>query len=87
MFRTFFLAAWLLPVSLLAQGRELPDFADLADRQGPAVVNVSTTQTVRAGAEMPPGSEDDPFNDFFRRFGPPQPPRDYESRSVGSGAS
>jgi serine protease Do len=28
--------------------------------------------------------EDDPFYDFFRRFGPPQP-RDYEARSLGSG--
>ena len=31
-----------------------------------------------------PGSEEDPFYDFFRRFGPPQP-REYESRSLGSG--
>ena len=30
-------------------------------------------------------SEEDPFYDFFRRFGPPQPPRDYETRSLGSG--
>ena len=85
MFRTFFLAALLFPLSLMAQGRDLPDFADLAEKQGPAVVNISTTQTVRSAAEQPPGSEDDPFSDFFRRFGPPQPPRDYETRSLGSG--
>ncbi|HTT37559.1 MAG TPA: DegQ family serine endoprotease [Burkholderiales bacterium] len=85
MFRTSFLAALLFPLSLMAQGRDLPDFADLAEKQGPAVVNISTTQTVRSTAEAPPGSEDDPFSDFFRRFGPPQPPRDYETRSLGSG--
>jgi serine protease Do len=67
-----------------AQPRELPDFADLAERQGPAVVNISTTSTVRGQQGLPPGSEEDPFFDFFRRFGPPQP-REYESRSLGSG--
>ncbi|PWT75010.1 MAG: protease Do [Proteobacteria bacterium] len=85
MFRTSFLALLLAPLSLMAQGRDLPDFADLAEKQGPAVVNVSTTQTVRSSAELPPGAEDDPFSDFFRRFGPQQPPRDYETRSLGSG--
>jgi serine protease Do len=77
-------ALLLFPFCLLAQGRDLPDFADLVDKQGPAVVNISTTQTLR-GQTAPPGSEEDPFYDFFRRFGPPQPPRDYETRSLGSG--
>ena len=72
------------PLSVWAQPRELPDFADLAERQGPAVVNISTTSTVRGQPGLPPGSEEDPFFDFFRRFGPPQP-REYESRSLGSG--
>jgi len=87
MLRKLILAAlFLSPLTLPAQGRDLPNFADLAEKQGPAVVNVSTTQTVHAQAGGgPPGSEDDPFNDFFRRFGPPQPPRDYETRSLGSG--
>jgi len=85
MLRKLLLAALLLfPFCLLAQGRDLPDFADLVDKQGAAVVNISTTQTVR-GQTAPPGSEEDPFYDFFRRFGPPQPPRDYETRSLGSG--
>jgi serine protease Do len=87
MLRKLLLAAFLLfPFCLLAQGRDLPDFADLVEKQGPAVVNISTTQTVR-GQTAPPGSggEEDPFYDFFRRFGPPQPPRDYETRSLGSG--
>jgi serine protease Do len=87
MLRKLLLAAlFLSPLTLPAQGRDLPNFADLAEKQGPAVVNVSTTQTVHAQTGQPPGgSEDDPFNDFFRRFGPPQPPHDYETRSLGSG--
>jgi serine protease Do len=88
MLRKLVLAAVFLTLpSLAAQGKDLlPNFADLAEKQGPAVVNVSTTQTVHTQqGGMPPGSEEDPFNDFFRRFGPPQPPRDYETRSLGSG--
>jgi serine protease Do len=86
MLRKLFLAALLLtPFWLPAQGRDLPNFADLAEKQGQAVVNISTTQTVRGTPGIPPGSEDDPFYDFFRRFGPQQPPRDYETRSLGSG--
>jgi serine protease Do len=72
------------PMPVWAQLRQLPDFADLAERQGPAVVNISTTSTVRGQPGLPPGSEEDPFFDFFRRFGPPEP-REYESRSLGSG--
>src|SRR6476619_4022945 len=85
MLRKLLLDAFLLlPCCLLAQGRDGPDFSDFVDKQGAAVVNISTTQTVR-GQTAPPGSEEDPFYDFFRRFGPPQPPRDYETRTLGSG--
>jgi serine protease Do len=85
MFRTLVVALLLAaPMPLWAQLRDLPDFADLAERQGPAVVNISTTSTVRGPQALPPGAEEDPFFDFFRRFGPPQP-REYESRSLGSG--
>ena len=35
----------LLPLWARAQ---LPDFTDLVEKQGPAVVNISTTQTVRS---------------------------------------
>jgi serine protease Do len=84
MFRTLVLSLSLwMPLLGLAQGQGLPDFTDLVEKQGPAVVNVSTTSTAHAGAQSPV-PEDDPFYDFFRRFGPPQP-RDYETRSLGSG--
>ena len=74
-----------------AQARELPDFTELAEKQGPAVVNISTTQVQTAQRSLPqfPNiDEDDPMFDFFRRFIPRQPgpgPREFESRSLGSG--
>jgi serine protease Do len=90
------LLVWLLlwlPSALHAQGRDLPDFTDLAEKQGPTVVNISTAQT-RARPSTPQNpnlEEDDPLYDFFRRFVPRPPggggqgPRDYETRSLGSG--
>ncbi|MEY4862784.1 MAG: hypothetical protein RLZ51_879, partial [Pseudomonadota bacterium] len=60
--------------------RELPDFADLVERAGPAVVNIRTTERGRSGGgsasnppAMPEGlDENDPFYEFFRRFMPPR---------------
>ncbi len=81
-----------------AQPRELPDFTELVEKHGPAVVNISTTQAVRRQTapnvpQMPELDENDPFYDFFRRFIPRQQPgpgsgpgpRQPESRSLGSG--
>jgi serine protease Do len=83
-----------------AQARQLPDFADLAEKAGPAVVNIRTTERVKENAaptqrpQMPEGMEEgDPFYEFFRRFFPPnqrpQPrgrgPGDEVPRGVGSG--
>ena len=69
--------------------QSLPDFADLAEKQGAAVVNVSTTQVVRANAGLPV-DPDDPSYEFFKRFFPRHPglqgaPREYQNRSLGSG--
>jgi serine protease Do len=48
----------------------LPNFADLVEKHGPAVVNINTQ--ARANRQQIPGlSEDDPMYDFFRRFMPP----------------
>jgi len=84
----------LLALNAGAQGKDLPDFTDLIEKSGPAVVNISTTQTVRANRmfpQMPDMDEDDPAFDFFRRFmprqpgGPGGPPRELQSKSLGSG--
>lgn len=53
----------------------LPDFSDLVERVGPAVVNIRTTEKVRPG-QSAPGIEDEEMQEFFRRFfGVPIPPR------------
>ena len=68
------------------QNTDLPDFAGLVEKQGPAVVNISTTQTIhQAGTAFPGIPENDPFYDFFRQFAPPQGPREYQAKSLGSG--
>jgi serine protease Do len=46
----------------------LPDFAQVAREQGPAVVNIAVTGSRRTAAAGP-GQGDDPM-EFFRRFGP-----------------
>ncbi len=75
-----FMAGLLLIAALMlltfsvapAVARGAPDsFADLAERLSPAVVNISTSQTVaaRAGRERPRGlPEGSPFEDFFDDF-------------------
>jgi serine protease Do len=74
------------------QARGLPDFTELVEKQGSAVVNISTTQTVRSrGQAMPfPFDENDPAYDFFRHFMPRGPggegaPREFQNKSLGSG--
>ena len=37
----------LIPMSALAQSRALPDFVELAEKQSPSVVNISTLQNIR----------------------------------------
>jgi serine protease Do len=67
------------PVGTL-NGRVLPDFATLVEQVGPAVVNVSVVEkakrVLRRGGNDE--SEDDPFQEFFRRFGIPQPRGGYD---------
>lgn len=54
----------------------LPDFSDLVERVGPAVVNIRTTEKVKPGQAAPGGMEDEEMQEFFRRFfGVPIPPR------------
>lgn len=57
----------------VSAGVTLPDFASLVQQHGPAVVNISTKgKRVRvSGQGMSP---DDPFYEFFRRFGIPGAP-------------
>ena len=75
----------------------LPDFTDLVERVGPAVVNIRTTERARAGRGAGP-EMDEEMLEFFRRFGipipgqpntprrnPQQPEGEPQQRGVGSG--
>jgi serine protease Do len=82
-------AASAAPVSAQTRGMALPDFTDLYEKNSPAVVSIDVTQKVKQ-ARFPELSEDDPFYEFFRRFGQiPRPrgapEREQEQSSVGSG--
>lgn len=57
-----------------AQARELPDFADLVERVGPAVVNIRTTERAGEGPRSP-----------FRRRSPALQGSDEVPRGEGSG--
>ncbi|HEY7930612.1 MAG TPA: Do family serine endopeptidase [Steroidobacteraceae bacterium] len=82
------------PAAVAAASRGLPDFSGLVQQVGSAVVNVQVVekQQEQGGGEEQGGGggdNDDPFGDFFRRFGipaPNMPPRNSAPvRGVGSG--
>ena len=67
--------AALNTVPVAAQSRQvagaLPDFTELYEKQSPAVVSIDVTQKMKRSARGAPDiSEDDPFYEFFKRFGP-----------------
>jgi len=67
-------------------GRLLPDFSELVESQGPAVVNISTTQRTAAGPRELPFKPGDPMYEYFRRFQIPMPDAQPTPRQgVGSG--
>lgn len=93
--------AWLVAMVAMAtatqvQARELPDFTDIVTKTSPAVVNISTSQTIkqhpRIPHDMPRGPDGSPpLDDFFRRFfGDPGRGGDgdygeFNTQSLGSG--
>ena len=91
--------AWLVPVVAVfavmqAQARELPDFTDIVTKTSPAVVNISTSQTVKQHPQIPHGMPQGPdgsppLDDFFRRFfgdpGRGGGDEDFSTQSLGSG--
>jgi len=83
-----------MPV-VAVEAKDLPDFTELAEKQGPAVVNISITSVVHgAGSIGFPGMpNDENLQEFLRRFGIPGMPggpgqeggQDYKTQSLGSG--
>ena len=53
----------------------LPDFTDLVEQVGPAVVNIRTTERARVPAAARRPEMDEDMQEFFRRFGLPMPSR------------
>ncbi len=71
------------PANLVA----LPDFTPIVKQYGPAVVNISTTET-KVAKQQSPFPPDSPFNQFFAPFLGPQgggPQQKYQVQSLGSG--
>jgi serine protease Do len=90
--KAFAVFVFVFAAAMPSFARELPDFTELYEKHGPAVVNISTTQTVHTEGQpgmmpFPNLPEDDPFYEFFRRFAPPggRGPQDYKTQSLGSG--
>ncbi|WP_332744036.1 Do family serine endopeptidase [Hydrogenophaga sp.] len=87
--------ATLQAAPIVAAGTALPDFSQIAQRHGAAVVNISVVG--KAGVEdeqqaqnrLPPGIDpDDPFFEFFKRFQGPGGQgggRELPARGQGSG--
>jgi serine protease Do len=69
----------------VTQARTLPDFSNLVDQAGPAVVNISTVQKARASGSQYGVEPGDPLYEFFRRFQGPNRPEAVPQQGVGSG--
>ncbi|MER3447730.1 MAG: peptidase [Candidatus Dadabacteria bacterium] len=67
----------------------LPSFAGLVKRLKPAVVNISTTSVIHDtgffSLPSPYGGEEDPFEEFFKRFLGDIPQREFRQKGLGSG--
>ena len=68
---------------------ELPDFTELAEDSGSAVVNISTVKTVKTSKRLkkffnPFQERKSPFNDFFEKFFPDMPEK-RKKNALGSG--
>ncbi len=66
----------------------LPDMSGIVARNGPAVVNISVSGTRKSSmgpSEMPQLDPNDPFYEFFKRFGVPQQRGEAPMRGQGSG--
>lgn len=81
---TLFVPAGLALVSPQAEAAVLPDFTDLVDKVGPAVVNIRTTERAKQMQQGGAGGEDEEMQEFFRRFfGQPVPPRQQQPAPRG----
>lgn len=94
MMRTAWAAtALVFALSAPALAKDVMDVADLVEKQGPAVVNISTTKLVKRGPEGLPfaAPDEEDMQEFFRRFfpggpgGQGGPMQEIPARGAGSG--
>ena len=93
--RVWFFSLFLLSFFSLPTRAQLPDFTEMVKNSGGAVVNISTTQKIPAGAEggaempqFPEGAMPPELEELFRRFNEQQGGGGFapkEARSLGSG--
>ncbi len=91
----FFVLALLLGLQHVAAARVmLPDFSELVDNYGTAIVNISTTQKIQhpkiqSPYNTPPEIPEGPFGDLFRHFFDDEKKfrefEEFDSKSLGSG--
>jgi len=81
-----------LSIAPSLQAASLPDFTTLVEKYSPAVVNISTTQTVKAGkghVPIPGLPEGHDFGELFKKFFEHQQPYggpdSFNEQSMGSG--
>jgi serine protease Do len=81
--------ALVFAMSAPATAKDVVDVAELVEKHGPAVVNISTTRLVRRGEGLPFALPDDEaMQEFFRRFFPDTPGgpmHEIPTRGAGSG--
>ena len=83
----------LVSLNIQSANNQLPSFSELVEVSSPAVVNISSSKTVKSRGYGSRGFNNDPFyDDFFKRFfgepprqGQGQREREREVRSGGSG--
>lgn len=92
-----FISCVALLLAVKSAQAQLPDFTELVEKTGEAVVNISTTQKVKTGSvmqlpegiEIPELPEGSPFGDLFKHFfgapGGDGVPQEREAQSLGSG--
>lgn len=70
---------------------QFPSFAELVESQKPSVVNISTTSVVKQRGIFPgipnnsPFGDNDPFEDFFKKFFGDTPQKEFKRQGLGSG--
>jgi len=81
------LLALLLACSFFVSAANLPDFTQLVEKAAPAVVNISTTQTIQKRSAHIPQEVPEIFRHFFGELpeGFEQEPSQQQRQSLGSG--